>query len=156
MQPSAKQAKRTGLAVLKLAPRQTRDPLTRSQMMSRISRRDTKPELVARSLVTSLGKKYRIDVRNLPGAPDLANKKNRWAIFVQGCFWHQHANCRLASSPRSNSEYWIPKLARNCARDATNFRLLTDQGFRVFILWECECRTREIAMHRLRNFFGSS
>lgn len=140
--------------IRKLAPRRLRPPLTRSEQMARVASRDTKPELFVRAAVTSLGRRYRINVVALPGAPDLANKHQGWAIFVHGCFWHQHQGCRLASSPRSNTDYWAPKLARNQDRDAENFRRLTAQGFRVLILWECECRDKSKALLALRSFFA--
>lgn len=138
----------------KLKRRNERQPLTRSQMMARISSRDTGPELFVRAAVSALGHRYRIDVRGLPGTPDLANKSGRWAIYVHGCFWHQHPRCSLASSPKSNKAYWSSKLAGNVERDAANLARLMAMGFRVLVLWECECREIEPARRTLNSFFA--
>lgn len=147
-----------GLAVSGLKPklkrRSERQPLTRSQMMARISSRDTEPELFVRAAVSVLGYRYRVDVRSLPGAPDLANKSGGWAIYVHGCFWHQHPGCSLASSPRSNRAYWSRKLGGNVKRDATNLVHLESLGFRVLVLWECECRRIEPCLSKLNAFFA--
>lgn len=130
-------------AVANISPRRKREPLTRSQTMARIRSKNTKPEVLTRSAVQALGLRFRNNVGDLPGKPDLANKRRKWAIFVHGCFWHSHAGCRLASAPKSNIGYWSEKLARNRARDAENISVLESQGFRVLIVWECEVRNGE-------------
>lgn len=120
-------------------------------MMGRIRSMNTKPERLVRSGVQALGIRFRNDVRPLPGRPDLANRRKKWAIFVHGCFWHSHATCRLASSPRSNTGYWSAKLSRNRERDAANIQQLTNMGYRVLVVWECETRrsaTLELALSR--------
>lgn len=123
-----------------LRPRRQRAPLTRSQMMARIRSTGTAPEVRVSRALHALGLRFRKHVRALPGKPDFANRRRAWAIFVHGCFWHSHKGCRLASSPRSNSGYWRPKLRRNAERDLANARELRRAGFRVFVIWECETR----------------
>jgi DNA mismatch endonuclease (patch repair protein) len=125
----------------KLLPRGKRPALTRSQMMGRIRSTNTRPERAVRSAVHALGVRFRNEAKDLPGKPDLVNRKKKWAIFVHGCFWHGHEGCRLASSPRSNTGYWSTKLARNRERDARNAELLRAMGYRVLVVWECETRT---------------
>jgi DNA mismatch endonuclease (patch repair protein) len=112
--------------------------IARSENMRRIRRRDTWPELLLRSALHKKGRRYRVDVGELPGRPDLVFTKKRVAVFVQGCFWHQHPNCRQASSPKTNVQYWEPKLARNVARDQRNFSALTGLNYSVLVFWECE------------------
>jgi DNA mismatch endonuclease (patch repair protein) len=109
-------------------------------MMARIRSKNTKPEVLTRSAVQALGLRFRTHVDDLPGKPDLANKTRKWAIFVHGCFWHSHAGCRLASSPKSNTGYWTDKLARNRARDVDKIAALEARGFRVLVVWECDVR----------------
>jgi DNA mismatch endonuclease (patch repair protein) len=121
--------------------------------MSRIKRRDTSLELKVRAKVRALGEAYRVDVGNLPGRPDLSNKSRRWAIFVNGCFWHQHEKCNAARIPGSNVSYWTAKLARNKARDQRNVRQLRALGFLVLTVWECEMG--DITLERaLTRFFA--
>jgi DNA mismatch endonuclease (patch repair protein) len=115
----------------RIAPRRLRPPLTRWKIMERVRSKDTKPEVKTRSAVYALGRRFRIHVADLPGKPDLANKARRWAIFVHGCFWHSHENCRLASNPRSNTGYWSVKLAGNQERDAIHQQALQDLGYDV-------------------------
>ena len=139
--------------VAKIPPRRKREPLTRSQMMARIPSKNTKPELLTRSAVHALGLRFRIHVSDLPGKPDLANKKKKWAIFVHGCFWHSHRRCKLASSPKSNTGYWTPKLSSNRERDQEKMRALRALDFRVLILWECQVRNRACLAKALAEFF---
>lgn len=105
--------------------------------MSRIRGRDTKPEIAVRAAVNALGHRYRVDVSELPGKPDLANKSRKWAIFVHGCFWHGHG-CSRSSNPKTNKDYWSPKLQRNRDRDARNVEALAAMGLRVLTIWECD------------------
>lgn len=131
-------------------------PLTRSQVMSRIRSKDTVPEMLTRSAVHALGVRFRTHVPDLPGKPDLANKKRKWAIFVHGCFWHSHDGCRLASSPKSNTGYWIPKLMRNQERDREKTEALRDLGYRVLVVWECQARKSADLTKVLAEFFPSA
>lgn len=138
----------------RIAPRRLRAPLTRSEMMGRVRSKDTNPEVRTRSAAHALGQRFRIHVSDLPGKPDLANKARRWAIFVHGCFWHSHENCRLASKPHSNTSYWSEKLARNQERDANHAQTLRDLGYQVLIVWECETRDDAKLHEALTGFFG--
>lgn len=113
-------------------------PVRRSANMRAIRSKDTKPELLVRRVVRSLGYGYRLHRRDLPGKPDLAFIGKRKAIFVHGCFWHQHQDCREASKPKSNSEYWTAKLARNVERDAHSISQLEAKGWRTLVIWECD------------------
>ena len=137
-----------------LPPRRKREPLTRSQIMSRIRSRNTTPETRVRSALHRLGLRFRKHPADLPGKPDLANRTNRWAVFVHGCFWHSHEGCALASRPRTNAAYWQPKLKGNLARDREHYRQLELLGFQVFVIWECETRNTEklkTVIHALRD-----
>lgn len=111
--------------------------------MRRIRKRDTKPELLVRSLIHRMGYRFRLYRRDLPGTPDLVFPSRRKVIFVHGCFWHQHG-CKLgAKSPRSNRTYWIPKLARNVERDHKARAELARKGWGVLVIWECRTRAPE-------------
>jgi len=121
--------------------------------MARIRWKSTKPEMLTRSAVQALGLRFRNHVDDLPGKPDLANKTRKWAIFVHGCFWHSHAGCRLASSPKSNTSYWTEKLASNKARDAAKIAALEAKGFRVLVIWECDVRDGARLKNALARFF---
>ncbi|MGT2502686.1 very short patch repair endonuclease [Bradyrhizobium guangxiense] len=138
----------------KLLPRSQRSPLSKGEAMARIRSKDTKPERVVRTLLATSGVRYRMNVRDLPGKPDFANKSRRFAIFVHGCFWHSHANCKLASDPKSNRNYWQPKLDRTKARDAEHVRNLERRGYRVLTVWECDTRRPGAAAQRIADFFG--
>ena len=106
--------------------------------MRRIRKTDTKPELLVRRLAHALGFRFRLHRRDLPGTPDLAFLRLRKVIFVHGCFWHQHAGCRLARLPKSRPEYWLPKLRRNKERDEEACANLGELGWEVLVVWECE------------------
>jgi DNA mismatch endonuclease (patch repair protein) len=113
-------------------------PEARSAHMRRIRKIDTTPERVVRRLVHGLGFRFRLHRRDLPGTPDLVLPRLRRAILVHGCFWHQHAGCRLARLPKSRGEYWLPKLWRNQERDAAAQAELKASGWEVLVVWECE------------------
>lgn len=113
-------------------------PETRSRMMSGIRGRDTRPELAVRRYLHSRGLRYRLHVPDLPGRPDIVLRRHRTVVLVHGCFWHRHAGCRYAYTPKSRPEFWLPKLEGNAARDARNQERLRDLGWRVEVVWECE------------------
>jgi DNA mismatch endonuclease, patch repair protein len=115
--------------------------ITRSENMRRIRSKDTLPERLVRHYLHEQGLRYRLHLSNLPGKPDLVFLGKKVAVFVHGCFWHQHANCVEASRPRSNSSYWISKLIGNVERDRKHNFALKELGFTVFVLWECEVET---------------
>jgi len=116
----------------------------RSEIMSRIRAKDTKPEMTVRRLVHSMGYRYRLHRSDLPGKPDLTFARLKKVIFVHGCFWHQHSdpNCKLASIPKSNQHYWLPKLRKNAQRDKEVGLQLAEAGWSVLVIWECELKDR--------------
>lgn len=113
------------------------DPAT-SARMRRIRRRHTEPELLLRKLLWSQGIRYRCNDKKLPGSPDLVNRRQRWAIFVHGCFWHGHEDCKRSSTPKTNSAFWSEKIATNRRRDAAKTDALRRLGLEVIEVWECE------------------
>ena len=129
-------------------------PEKRSRMMSSIRGRDTQPELYVRKALWSRGFRYRLHARQLPGAPDVVLRKYRTAIFVHGCFWHQHG-CSKTHRPSSNRQYWDRKLDGNVARDARNQTKLRESGWNVFTVWECTlAQDTEYLLHCLDTFRG--
>jgi DNA mismatch endonuclease (patch repair protein) len=120
------------------------DTLTRehrSWNMSRIAGRNTKPELLLRSLLHRAGFRFRLHVKNLPGRPDIVLPKYRIAIFVHGCFWHRHPGCRNATMPSTRPEFWAAKFEGNVERDARNAAALEEAGWTVFTVWECDLKS---------------
>lgn len=126
----------------------------RSDLMSRIRSKDTKPELVIRSMLHRLGYRFRLHRRDLPGKPDIVLPRYKKIILVQGCFWHGH-DCKLASKPKSNQGYWNSKIQLNRTRDEKNLRLLEEQRWDVLELWECEIRKFEGIEERILEFMQS-
>ena len=113
-------------------------PQQRHNCMSHIHSRDTRPELAARRELWRRGFRYRVNVRKLPGTPDIVLPKYRTAIFVNGCFWHGHKGCHSYTVPKTNTGFWQDKVARNRARDLTNAQRLESIGWSVMTVWECE------------------
>lgn len=124
----------------------------RSRNMAAIRNKNTIPELVVRSLLHSLGYRFRLHKKELPGKPDLFLKKFNAAIFIHGCFWHQHKGCKYASVPKSNVDFWSDKLRNNIERDKRNIKALKGQGYNVKIIWECETRDLNNLAKELKNF----
>jgi DNA mismatch endonuclease, patch repair protein len=122
----------------------------RSAHMRRIRKIDTKPELTVRRAAHAAGLRFRLHRHDLPGSPDLVFPSRRTALFVHGCFWHQHEGCRLSRQPKSRPEYWHPKLRRNQERDGQVATLLADLGWNVVTVWECETADPAIIERRLR------
>lgn len=114
------------------------NPETRSRMMSNIRGTDTKPEVVLRRALHARGLRYRKNVRGMPGTPDLLFPGKGAVLFVHGCFWHRHPGCEKATTPSSNVDFWMQKFERTMERDRNNIRRLTDQGWRVGVIWECQ------------------
>lgn len=129
-------------------------PSKRSALMSRIRSKDTRPELVVRSMLHRLGYRFRLHRKNLPGCPDIVLPKYRKIILVQGCFWHGHS-CRLGSKPKSNENYWNAKIQANRARDVRNVAALKQQGWSVLELWECDIRKIEGLKEKIETFMQS-
>jgi DNA mismatch endonuclease (patch repair protein) len=121
-----------------------------SARLGRVRQHGTAPELAVRRVMTRLGHRYRTTNRDLPGSPDLANRTQRWALFVHGCYWHAHRGCRRATIPTRNRDYWEAKFAANRERDARAVRSLRKLGFLVITLWECELGDSDALAHRLR------
>ena len=134
----------------------TLSPRQRSERMSRVKGRDTKPELAVRRLVHRLGYRFRLHRKDLPGCPDLVFVSKHKAIFVHGCFWHRHPDptCRLARIPKSRQDFWVPKLEANRLRDCRNVSTLEAAGWGVLVVWECELRHKEHLENKLRQFLS--
>ena len=109
----------------------------RSDIMSKIGGKNTKPEILVRKFLFSKGFRYRINVKTLPGKPDIVLPKYKTIIFVNGCFWHGH-NCKKGKLPSSNTDFWKEKISNNKSRDAKNSDLLVKLGWKVIIIWQCE------------------
>ena len=112
----------------------------RSYTMSRIRSKNTKPEMALRTALFKAGYRYRLHAKHLPGKPDLVLPKYKTVIFVHGCFWHLHENCRDGRLPKSKLEYWEPKLNRNVERDNIHQNALLSLGWKVIVVWECEIK----------------
>jgi len=125
------------------------DPAARSAVMRKIKGRDTGPELCVRQALTALGARYRLHRKDLPGSPDIVLPGRRLALFVHGCFWHGHDCARGARVPKANRDYWTAKVARNRARDAAAQAALSQGGWRVETLWECELKDAAKLRERL-------
>ena len=110
----------------------------RSWNMSRIRGKDTKPEMIVRSLLHRMGYRFRLHHKDLPGKPDIVLPKYKTVIFVHGCFWHQHVRCKESHMPKSNPSFWKSKLLRNVERDKRYQKNLAELGWRVLVVWECE------------------
>ena len=113
-------------------------PEQRSLLMSKVRDKDTKPEWILRKALHGLGFRYTLKNRKLPGNPDLVLPKYKTAIFVHGCFWHRHENCKRATTPASNVAFWQKKFSDNVRRDRANREALEAQGWKVLVVWECE------------------
>ena len=129
-------------------------PADRSWCMSQIRSRGMKPELAVRSMVHRLGYRFRLHRRDLPGAPDLVLPRHRAVIFVNGCFWHWHPDpgCPIAGLPKSNLQYWKPKLTRTRVRDREHIASLVADGWAVLTIWECELRSPIDVIQRIYRF----
>ena len=126
----------------------------RSSVMRAIKGKDTKPELVVRSLVHRLGYRFRLHRRSLPGCPDLVFVARKKVIFVHGCFWHGHAECKDGRLPKSNLDYWTNKIAKNQRRDSRAVRRLRADGWGVMTIWECQTSNIDAMAARLRRFLA--
>jgi DNA mismatch endonuclease (patch repair protein) len=126
-------------------------PKVRSYNMSQIRSNDTKPEELTRKYLFAKGLRYRKNDKRLPGKPDIVLPKYKTVVFIHGCFWHCHNDCPGFVLPKSNQDYWIPKLERNSRRYAEHIALLEAAGWRVIVVWECELKkaTREEILGRL-------
>ncbi len=135
-------------------------PDQRSERMSRIRGSNTRPELALRRELHRLGLRFRLHPRHLPGKPDIVLVRHRAVVLVHGCFWHSHTGCPVATTPKSNTDYWLAKFSRNVARDHEVAQQLMAAGWRVFVAWECElssgAKAKEAATRLAAAIRGSS
>lgn len=124
-------------------------PEQRSRIMAANKSRNTKPELAIRRMLHAMGFRFRLHRKDLPGCPDIVLPKYKTVILVNGCFWHQHAGCKLASKPATRKEFWETKLSRNVERDSENAAKLAALGWRVIVVWECELQKSNDLAQRL-------
>lgn len=118
-------------------------PAERSERMSRIRSKNTSIEVELRRALHALGLRFRLHRKDLPGRPDIVLPRHRTVVFVHGCFWHRHHGCKIATTPKSNTAFWVEKFDRNTTRDARAAELLVAQGWRVIVAWECELASRQ-------------
>tara|TARA_Y100001972_G_scaffold129213_1_gene195277 strand:+ start:4949 stop:5380 length:432 start_codon:yes stop_codon:yes gene_type:complete len=118
------------------------DPITRSYNMSQIKGKNTKPEILVRKILHSNGFRYRLHVNDLPGKPDIVLPKYKTVIFVHGCFWHGHKDCKYFVKPKTNTDWWLNKISKNIENDKKNVQILKYNGWEVIILWECELKPK--------------
>jgi DNA mismatch endonuclease (patch repair protein) len=130
-------------------------PSERSEIMSRVRAKNSRPEMLVRRLVFSAGYRYRLHDRKLPGCPDLVFRGRRKVIFVHGCFWHRHESCALARMPKSRLDFWEPKLTANKERDARHRKQLATEGWHVLTVWECELKDTERLKRNIRRFLDA-
>ncbi len=126
----------------------------RSWVMSRVKGRDTKPELLVRSMVHRMGYRFRLHRRDLPGCPDIVLPRHKKVIFVHGCFWHSHRNCARAARPASNREFWDDKLDATVERDKRRVRELRRMGWQVLVVWQCELKDSGKLKRKLDRFLS--
>lgn len=129
-------------------------PSERSNLMARVRSKDTAPELAVRRIAHGLGYRFRLHRADLPGRPDIVFPKHRLAVFVHGCFWHRHPNCRRATTPASNTAQWEEKFERNVLRDSRSASELAVLGWNVLVIWECETQSRDFVATRLTDKLG--
>lgn len=126
----------------------------RSAIMRQIRSKNTRPELLVRRLIYSLGYRYRLHRPDLPGKPDLVFAGRKKVIFIHGCFWHAHAKCSRARMPNTNPDYWVKKIARNVERDKNSSLKLESAGWKVLIVWECELRRSARLEEKIKEFLN--
>jgi DNA mismatch endonuclease, patch repair protein len=117
--------------------------------MKAVRQAATLAELEVRRALSSIGFRYRVNVTSLPGSPDVANVRRKFAVFVHGCFWHRHPGCRHTTTPKTNCAFWHDKFAANVHRDRRAKKALERRGFRVIVVWECEARTQRRLLGKL-------
>lgn len=122
--------------------------------MSRVSSKNTGPELILRSILHGLGYRFRLHGKQLPGKPDIVFSKRKKVIFVHGCFWHGHAECRFGRLPKSNVALWEPKIERNKVRDKKVVAALTAAGWTSMVVWQCELKDLPALENRIAAFLG--
>jgi DNA mismatch endonuclease (patch repair protein) len=129
------------------------DNLTQKQRqycMSKIRSKDTKPEKVVRTILDKLNVRYNIHAKALPGTPDIVIQKIKKIMFINGCFWHQHKNCKRANIPKTNKEYWIKKLSRNAKKQNTDIKNLRKLGWSISVIWECQTKDETALIKKIK------
>ena len=121
----------------------------RSRNMSAIKSKNTKPEIKVRKVLHSMGYRFRLHSKDLPGSPDIVLPKYKTVIFVHGCFWHRHENCKYASTPKTRQEFWNKKFNENINRDKINQENLSSKGWKIIIVWECEIKNKKINLEQI-------
>ena len=121
----------------------------RSRNMSAIKSKNTKPEIKVRKILHSMGYRFRLHRKDLPGSPDIVLPKYKTVIFVHGCFWHRHQNCKYASNPKTRREFWEKKFKENIERDKKTQEKLKNLGWKTNIVWECEIKDKNFDLNRL-------
>ena len=114
--------------------------------MSNVKGKNTKPEILVRKFLFSHGYRYRVNKKDLPGKPDIVLPKYKTVIFINGCFWHGHENCKYATIPESNRDFWLTKITKNIERDKLTREKLTIMGWRIIDIWQCQLKTKEKKM----------
>jgi DNA mismatch endonuclease (patch repair protein) len=130
-------------------------PARRSEIMGRVRSRDTIPEMIVRRLAHSMGYRYRLHAKDLPGKPDLVFRSRRKVIFVHGCFWHRHPDCSLARLPKSRKDFWLPKLEANRQRDLKAEHSLQAANWSVLTIWECELGDIDKLKNKIKEFLDA-
>lgn len=131
-------------------------PEQRKRCMQNIRSRDTRPEIAVRSICHRLGFRFRVSHKGMPGKPDLVFLRLKLCIFVHGCFWHQHPNCKYAYTPKTKVDFWSDKFSKNRIRDLKVQNELLTAGWSVAVVWECELRNREALVERLSKLLNCS
>ena len=121
----------------------------RSRNMSAIKSKNTKPEIKVRKVLHSMGYRFRLHRKDLPGSPDIVLPKYKTVIFVHGCFWHRHENCKYASTPKTRQEFWEAKFRENINRDKLKQENLSSKGWKIIVVWECEINDKDFDLSRL-------
>ena len=127
----------------------------RSRNMSAIRSNNTKPEIAVRKLLHSMGYRFRLHRKDLPGSPDIVLTKYKTVIFVHGCFWHRHENCKYATTPKTRKEFWENKFNSNKKRDQKIQKEIIDLGWKFIIIWECEARNIQPLEEKLKGYLIS-
>ena len=126
----------------------------RSRNMSAIKQKNTKPEIAVRRLLHSMGYRFRLHRKDLPGSPDIVLPKYKTVIFVHGCFWHRHENCKYASTPKTRKEFWESKFKANVKRDLEIQEKIKNIGWQSFIIWECQIKDEKLLNKLILNLFS--
>ena len=127
----------------------------RSRNMAAIKSKNTKPEIAVRKMLHALGYRFRLHRKDLPGSPDIVLPKYKTVIFVHGCFWHRHENCKYASTPKTRKEFWENKFNENMKRDKNNFKELKKLNWNLLVIWECETKNINLLIKKVSSKIGN-